>query len=373
VSTSDRINVRVGAFILAALAMALVVVVVIGQQRDAFKAKVSYTSRLESAEGLRRGSPVYVAGVRAGSVTGVRLDEEGVVVVTLDIVAKTSRLLRGDPSGPHPSTVPEGKPRGSMASIGGQGLLGDKMLEVSVGHPSLPDWPTDQPIPARRSSDMFLEAERAMNEVRATAENLRRVTDPLAEGDFGEDLGAIAKHVAEISRMWAEGDGTVQRLMTDPKTADSFSAAVDDIRTTSASLSRAARRIDAIVAEIERGDGSAHDLVYGDTLKRSIGRVGDASEELASVLREVREGDGALHDLIYGDGGKSMIANLEEASADIAAITADVRSGKGTIGSLIVDPSVYDDLKRLLGDLERNEILRALVRYSIKRDEEAGR
>jgi phospholipid/cholesterol/gamma-HCH transport system substrate-binding protein len=372
VSTTDRINVRVGAFILAALAMAIVMIVIIGQQRDAFKSKVTFFSKLESAEGLRRGSPVYIAGVRGGSVVGVRLDESGLVTVTFDVVAANRHLLRGEPGGPHPSTVPQGKPRGSMASIGGQGLLGDKMLEISVGSTSLPEWPTDAPLPARSGSDLFLEAEKAMNEVRTTAENLRRVTEPLAEGDFGQDLGAIAKNVAEISRMWAEGDGTVQRLMTDPKTADSVSAAIDEIRATGAALSRSARRVDAIVAEIERGEGSAHELIYGDTLKDSVGRVGDAGQELAAILREVREGDGALHDLIYGKEGKSMISNLEDASADIAAITADVRAGKGTIGSLLVDPSVYDDLKRLLGDLERNEILRALVRYSIKRDEEAG-
>jgi len=370
--TSDRLNVRVGAFILAALAMAIVMIVVIGQQRDAFKSKLTYFSRLESAEGLRRGSPVYVAGVRAGSVVDVHLDDEGVVVVTFDVVESTSRLLRGAPDSPHPSTVPQGKPRGSMTSIGGQGLLGDKMLEITVGSPSLPLWPNEEPLPARSSSNLFAEAEKAMNEVRTTAENLRRVTDPLAEGEFGEDLAAIAKNVAELSRMWAEGDGAVQRLMTDPETADSMSAAIDEIRRTGAALSRTARRIDAIVAEVERGDGSAHQLIYGEGLERSVRKVGDAGEELAALLKAVREGDGTLHDLIYEDEGKSLLANLEDASADIAAITADVRAGKGTIGSLLVDPSVYEDLKRLLGDLERNEILRALVRYSIKRDEASG-
>jgi phospholipid/cholesterol/gamma-HCH transport system substrate-binding protein len=35
----------------------------------------------------------------------------------------------------------------------------------------------------------------------------------------------------------------------------------------------------------------------------------------------------------------------------------------------MVDPSVYEDLKVLLGNVQRNEVLRALVRYSIKQDE----
>jgi phospholipid/cholesterol/gamma-HCH transport system substrate-binding protein len=65
---------------------------------------------------------------------------------------------------------------------------------------------------------------------------------------------------------------------------------------------------------------------------------------------------------------------------DLAAITGDVRvmaqnmrEGKGTLGALMVDPSVYEDLKLLLGNVQRNEVLRALVRYSIKQDEERPR
>ena len=34
-----------------------------------------------------------------------------------------------------------------------------------------------------------------------------------------------------------------------------------------------------------------------------------------------------------------------------------------------VDPSVYEDMKVVLGNVERNDVLRALVRYSIKQDE----
>jgi phospholipid/cholesterol/gamma-HCH transport system substrate-binding protein len=49
-----------------------------------------------------------------------------------------------------------------------------------------------------------------------------------------------------------------------------------------------------------------------------------------------------------------------------------VRAGKGTVGALLVDPSVYEDLKMVLGNVERNRALRALVRYSIKKDEESG-
>ena len=65
------------------------------------------------------------------------------------------------------------------------------------------------------------------------------------------------------------------------------------------------------------------------------------------------------------------MSNLNQASADFRQVVSDMRAGKGTLGALLVDPSVYEDLKLMLGNVERNRALRALVRYSIKRDEKS--
>jgi phospholipid/cholesterol/gamma-HCH transport system substrate-binding protein len=56
-------------------------------------------------------------------------------------------------------------------------------------------------------------------------------------------------------------------------------------------------------------------------------------------------------------------------STDLRTILDGLREGKGTLGALLVDPSVYEDMKMLLGNVQRNQALRALVRYSIKRDD----
>ena len=92
------------------------------------------------------------------------------------------------------------------------------------------------------------------------------------------------------------------------------------------------------------------------------------------AVKEVREGDGLAHNILFG--GESE--QTDQAASDLVAITKDLktivrglREGKGTLGALMADPSVYEDLKVLLGNVQRNEVLRALVRYSIKRDETA--
>ena len=64
------------------------------------------------------------------------------------------------------------------------------------------------------------------------------------------------------------------------------------------------------------------------------------------------------------------MANLNAMSDDLRAIIARRATGEGDASArLLVDPTVYEDIKSAVGNVERNEVLRALVRYSIKADE----
>ena len=110
-------------------------------------------------------------------------------------------------------------------------------------------------------------------------------------------------------------------------------------------------------------------MLYGTEGADAIKNIRDTFAQLNTILTDVREGDGAVNQLIYGELGDSFMDNLQNASDDIAFLTKETREGKGTVGALLTDPSIYEDIKRLVGDLERNDILRALVRYSIRRDE----
>ena len=119
------------------------------------------------------------------------------------------------------------------------------------------------------------------------------------------------------------------------------------------------------------GPGFAHDLVYGEGPKKELSQVGVAAEELATTLREIRTSDSFAHDVLFGGqgDGAGALQDVRQITADVRDIVRGVKQGKGTIGALLVDPSVYEDLKRVLGNVERNNVLRALVRYSIKQDQ----
>lgn len=361
-------EVRVGIFVMTAVVVGGAIAFAVGSESNLFQPKAEYRVRFDEVSGLRAGSPVQIAGVPVGSVQTVSFTENGRIEVRIEVVRDATRLIRGVP-GTHPSEVPAGEARGSLVSIQSKGMLGDMLVNLSVGDPSLPEWPRDEPLPVDPSGGIMEMATEAMEEVKGTAENLRRASEPLADEQFAEDVQATARNLAATTKMLAEGDGALQKLMTDEETARDLDATLENVRRTSDELAALSRSLRAIAQEVESGDGGLHDIVYGDAASSALRNVGRASDEIALALEAIREGDGTAHDLIYGNAADQMIANLTKATEDVAAITAHVRAGRGTLGGLLIDPSIYEDVKRLVGDLERNDILRALVRYSIRRDE----
>jgi len=391
-----KIELRVGVFVALAIVIGGSVAFVIGNQRNVFKRKTTFHASFNNVGGLRGGSPVRVAGVTVGTVGRVEFSDSDQIEVTFEVVNSAAELIRGTPAQctpeqraarqteaearvarrreatVHGDPVPDEPelPQCSVVTIGSKGMLGDRLIDVSVGR-GLPPWDSEQELPVEVSGGleaMLGQAGDTMDSVGRVAQNLRLATDPFADQAFSRDMSETAHNLAKITGMLANGNGAVQRLMTDPSTAEDVSETLRSMRSASAELAGAARGIRAITNEVSHGDGSAHQIIYGSEGAEAVTHLGEAADELSVMLHDVREGDGTAHEIIYGQAGGEMLGHLTAASADVAAITADVRAGRGTLGGLLTDPSIYEDVKRLVGDLQRNDILRALVRYSIRRD-----
>jgi phospholipid/cholesterol/gamma-HCH transport system substrate-binding protein len=348
---------RVGIFVMVALVIGGSLAFVIGNQANLFASKVEYHAVFDQVDGLRPGSPVRVAGVDVGSVRSVEIGEDGRIHVAVGVVADASHLVRVD----------------STASLGNKGLLGDKLLDISVGSgaelPAGGTLRTETPVGL---GEYLTRAGGIITDVEATVENLRAATEPLGEESFATDLRETTHNLTVITRMAAAEDGALARVLQDPEAADSLTRSIRNVEQATSELRGTASSARRILNEVESGDGSAHELIYGPEGARLVTNLADATGEVATLMRDVREGDGMVHDIVYEDAGGELMTNVTAMSADLRAIVADVRAGRGTIGGLLVDPSIYEDVKRLVGNLERNEILRALVRYSIRRDEAQG-
>lgn len=349
---------------LVALVLGASIAFAIGAQENVFASKTTYHAVFRDVGGLQKGNTVRVAGVQVGSVTDVIIGEGGNIRVYFEVIDDATHLIRGEPG-----LAADADPPTSFASIGSKGLLGDRLIEISVGSEEYPQWNPDEPIPISGGGGIMDLAERTMTEVEGTAHNLRLATDPFADQQFSNDLKETARNLAKASGLIASGEGTIGRLVHDPELGADVQGAVKELRAAGKQVAALSKNLNKITEDIQSNEGTANALLYGTEGRDAIRNIRDTFDQVNTILTQVREGDGAANQLIYGELGDSFMTNLQNASEDIAFLTKETREGKGTIGALLTDPSVYEDIKRLIGDLQRNDILRALVRYSIRRDE----
>lgn len=348
---------KVGAFVFVGFILIGIVIFLIGEERSMFTPKSEFFAVFEDVEGLKRGSPVRMGGVDVGSVKQVEYGDDPTdasLYVRIDVVANAAQRVRKD----------------SRVTIAPKGLLGDKMLEITVGSQKEPPIPEGGTIPGGKRDDMFSQLGKLSEKASGIMDNLEKTTDALADDQFRDDLKSSAHSLSNILRALDEGEGYAARLLNDPDEAEKLSRTLSTLQNTSNELNRTVHNVGNIVSRVESGPGFAHDVIYGDAPTETIEKFGEAAGEVALTLRGIREGDGMARTMLYGGGeSEDLVQNLNAVSGDLRAIVSDVRAGKGTLGALLVDPSVYEDLKMMLGNVSRNKALKALVRYSIRRDE----
>jgi phospholipid/cholesterol/gamma-HCH transport system substrate-binding protein len=346
---------KVGLFVIAGLVLMGVSVFLIGKTRQLWEPKLSYRTAFNDVAGLKPGAPVRMGGLDVGQVNGLNHGndpKDGRIFVSLSIDKKEALRIRTD----------------TIAHVGNKGLLGDKMIELGLGSPDAQALDPNLLIPSEEPADMFAAANRVAAAAQEAIEKLEPLAQSLGDPKLAADIKGSAADVHSLLDSMVHGDGTIHRLFYDHREADQLDQLLANTNHTTERLNGTLADVQDITAHLRQGPGIAHALVYdGEISKDTAGMM----SELHQDLKAVREGNGIAHAILYGDdSSQHVMANLNAMSDDLRAIVLGVRQGKGTIGGLLVDPTVYEDLKSAIGNVERNEVLRALVRYSIKADEQ---
>jgi phospholipid/cholesterol/gamma-HCH transport system substrate-binding protein len=354
---------KVGAFVLAGLVAVGLVIFLIGEERQLFARKVPFQAAFTNVQGLTPGSPVRMGGVDIGRVTQVGYHADSAdrkIHVTISVLSEQAPRIKSD----------------SVASIEGKGLLGDKMITITIGtvsKPSLPEGGTIGSEEAEDMSQMIAKLGNISGKVEKVVENLERTSASLSDEELHKDLKGAVSSLNGILGAVDRREGYVGKVMSDPNEAERISQVVRNLERLTAELDRTAGGVNQVIDRVKTGPGLAHELIYGEESSKAVAQFGGAADELRLTLKGIREGDGLARGILFGgEGSQEMVQNMNAMSGDLRQIVADLRAGKGTLGALLVDPSVYEDLKMVLGNVERNRALRALVRYSIRRDEESG-
>jgi phospholipid/cholesterol/gamma-HCH transport system substrate-binding protein len=310
---SRRLSLIVGAFVVVTLVVAGFVLLTLGSGSGLLRPRYRVVSYFENVQGLVAGAPVRLAGKDVGTVEFVTFAPlEGdlpPVRVVVQIDASVQERIRSD----------------SVASIGTIGLLGDKYVEISMGTISGRVLQEGDEIVSMSPVDLNVAVVRgteAIDNIASLTENVNRVLE-----EFGASMGGR-------------------------KIAESFTA------------------LSEIVQEVQTGDSLLHSLIYDDYEGGGVESIERSLVILEGILGEVAAGSGLLHTLVYEPTSEQgVVLEALEAGARLNNILSKIDSGEGTLGRLLNDPTVYEDLKLLLGGAERSLVVRSLIRLSTDEDQ----
>jgi phospholipid/cholesterol/gamma-HCH transport system substrate-binding protein len=354
-----RVIIRAGLFIALGLALAGIVVFVIGKERRLFEQANVYTAAFENVDGLALDSPVRLGGLTVGKVSKISFAPDlgdKRIIVTMEVSSRFQERLRAD----------------SVARVTGRGVLGDKAIDISLGSPEKAVIPNRGELPTGTSGDIS-------SLLKATGEvidNAVKITRDLSSGvesyttpEIRNDITQFIRSARNIATEIESGKGVAHTIIYDKKTSDDLKAVLANASAVAVRLDGAVAKVDGLLADIKTGEGSLHALIYDKKIANAVTDLGDAADELAKLIHDAKNTkDGAIYQLVYGDA-KSLLSDLATAANDVKTITTKIKAGEGSLGAVINDPTVYEDLKEILGNIKRNRVLRELVRMSISNGE----
>ncbi|HMI49478.1 MAG TPA: MlaD family protein [Gemmatimonadaceae bacterium] len=211
--------------------------------------------------GLKQGQPVLLVGVNVGYVDQVDLHQDGILVTTLRI-QKDYQV-----------------PLTSKATVVPNGIFGDMAIAVTPSRPDPRSFKAGDTIPIGPSTPGIVEltskADSVMRSVNAVTSALEH--EMVASGgirDLRNTIGATNRLVNDFASIAAEQNRQLTATMTSLRRATSaidpakVDSTITNLRTASANmaaisvdLKQTSSKIDAILAKVDSGPGSAAMLI----------------------------------------------------------------------------------------------------------------
>jgi|SRR5689334_2594049 phospholipid/cholesterol/gamma-HCH transport system substrate-binding protein len=291
---------KVGALILVALIILAIAILKLGQSGNLFGKRYHLVSFVGNVSGLRIGGPVTIAGQLAGSIDDIRfLPPDADTAHNLKIVLQVNQSLQSQVR------------TDSRAKIKTQGLLGDKVLDISVGTPKfrpLKEGDTLLIAPAVDYEAVVQQASGIMGQVADVTRDLKRVTD-------------------QINR----GQGTLGQLLTNRTLYDQLNATLD--------------RTSALMSRLENPRGTIGRLLDDPTLYNSLNRAVASAD---SIITGMNRSNGTLAKLLKDDTLYVHLVNVVSRADSLVSVMA---GGNGTMQKLFTDQQLYDQLVKIVGEL----------------------
>lgn len=364
---------KVGIFVLVALAILALAIFAIGSQVGMFEEQFWGVTYLSNVSGLKPGDLVLLGGVEVGNVVSVEISHPGDLPVTV----RNNRILQ------NVATLEETVRQLRQA-------LPTEVAAVDSARRALSEAQAESAPPARlnllqrelevrerRLNDLERDLAEALEDIQDERRGLQNIVVEMRINQTHRDwirddseisLGSIGllgdKYIEislgrsdrmpevvtrEVSGMFFDRDEEFV-LIAGTQQA-SFGELITGANDILANFELLSRQVQDIMRNFSSGEGSIAkfitDPAFFNNLNETVENANATIQKLGDMIGTVGEGDGTLSKLIRDDAlHERMVASIES----MEILLKKIESGDGTMSRLVNDPGVYEKTDQVLAD-----------------------
>lgn len=254
---------KIAVFVVVAFAFLVVVVVLIGKENDLFSSKYELGFTVPKGTGFTRGMAVKLSGFRIGRIKSISLNESAQVDIVLQIARKYQKWIRRD----------------SHVQLLKEGLVGETVVEVSVGSSSQPVLQENEKLTFIKTKGLDELADEIAEKVKPVLNDVRDiisyVNDP--QGDVKQSLRNINTLTRGLETTREHADNLLVDVRADAKEVSAkLSTVLDD-------TSRTVGKLEKPISELDRKLPSILEKV-----ENTMENAENASGDLKAMTEQVR-------------------------------------------------------------------------------------
>lgn len=258
---TPQFKTRLGIFIAGGLAVFVIAIFIIGKQQNLFNPVFKITTNFFNVSGLEVGNNIRFSGIDVGIVDNIRIINDSTVQVDMLVRKDVQQFIKAD----------------SYASIGSEGIIGDRIIIITQGSNDAPMANDGQHILSKEP----LETDEIMKSLKTSAESAEVIT----------------KQLAEIMTNINNGQGMLGRLIQDSTIAENVNLTIENFKKSSEGLDE--------TIEITKENVFA----FMESLQKTAAKTEVASNELGEIMTKINNGEGAIGMLLKDT---SIVNNIDE-------------------------------------------------------------
>jgi phospholipid/cholesterol/gamma-HCH transport system substrate-binding protein len=283
-------NIRLGLFVITGTVLLIAALYLIGNNTNLFSKTFKIYAKFENVNGLKKGNNVRYAGIDIGTVNNIEIVNDTTIRVEMTIESDLKKVIR----------------KNSTASIGTDGLMGNKLINIAPGT-------TDAPV--------ISEGEEVLSAAAINTEEMLRTLDKT-----NKNILVISANLKAITQNITDSRGTLYTVLMDTSIAFQLRHTLHNVDVVSNNILQISADLNDVVSDAKNGKGLVATLV-NDTV---------VSADLVTAVKQIKE------------AGQQV--NLSAAS--LKQILEKVSTGPGTISTLVNDTASANSLKRSLVNVE---------------------